>query len=59
MAAGDEPLNFKQVVSCVLVNWPALRIAVENSFGGSFSKEKGDWLVAVLADFLQHTPHGS
>ena len=49
---------FEQALALVLVDWPALQIAVENSFGGEFSKEKAKWLVQVTADFIRHTDHG-
>ncbi|XP_044539316.1 pre-rRNA-processing protein TSR2 homolog isoform X1 [Gracilinanus agilis] len=42
-------------VRAVLEAWPALQIAVENSFGGVHSREKAQWLEGVVEDyFLQN-----
>ena len=49
---------FGQAVGCVLAGWPALQIAVENSFGGVLSKEKAEWLVEVTSKFIQETSYG-
>lgn len=43
---------FRQAVSTVLREWQALRIAVDNMFGGPMSKEKALWLEGVTADFV-------
>ncbi|XP_036620353.1 pre-rRNA-processing protein TSR2 homolog [Trichosurus vulpecula] len=39
-------------VRAVLEAWPALRIAVENSFGGAHSREKALWLGGAVRDYL-------
>lgn len=49
---------FRQAVACVLLDWPVLQIAVDNSFGGLFSKEKAEWLIEVTAEYIQQTEHG-
>lgn len=43
---------FQRAVAGVLTDWPALRIAVENSFGGVESREKAEWLVEVMTEFI-------
>uniref|UniRef100_H9H7Q8 Pre-rRNA-processing protein TSR2 homolog n=1 Tax=Monodelphis domestica TaxID=13616 RepID=H9H7Q8_MONDO len=57
MAASVEQARslFGAAVRAVLGAWPALQIAVENSFGGVHSREKAQWLVGVVEDyFLQN-----
>lgn len=49
---------FGKAVSCALSEWPALQIAVENSFGGPATKEKARWLAEVTAEFIRATDHG-
>jgi hypothetical protein len=49
---------FKEALSCVLSQWPALQIAVENSFGGPVTKEKARWLAEVTSEFIRVTDHG-
>ncbi len=51
MSSSESGL-FREAVSCVFSQWPALQIAVENSFGGGVTKEKARWLAEVTADFL-------
>ena len=58
MAGGSED-PFQQAVSAVISDWPALKIAVENSFGGVQSREKGEWLIEVMADFIKLTANGN
>lgn len=45
---------FRKAVCCALSEWPALQIAVENSFGGVLTKKKARWLTEVTADFLEN-----
>lgn len=49
---------FEQAVLCVLAEWPALQIIVDNSLGGIVTKEKAKWLVTVTTDFIQLTDDG-
>lgn len=49
---------FEKAVSCALSQWPALQIAVENSFGGLVTKEKARWLAEVTTEFITTTDHG-
>ncbi|XP_072482372.1 pre-rRNA-processing protein TSR2 homolog [Notamacropus eugenii] len=39
-------------VQAVLEAWPALQIAVENSFGGAHSREKALWLGGAVRDYF-------
>lgn len=48
-----------EAVSCVMADWPALQIAVENSCGGASSKEKARWLMEVTLQFIQKTNNGT
>ena len=50
---------FRRAVAGVLTDWPALQIAVENSFGGVESREKAEWLVEVIAEFIALTDDGN
>ena len=46
---------FAEATRCILAEWPALQIAVGNSFGGVSTKEKAKWLVEVTSEFVQET----
>ncbi|KAG6329858.1 hypothetical protein ID866_9231 [Astraeus odoratus] len=51
---------FARGVLARLALWPALRIAVHNSWGGPESAEKRRWLAGVLVDlFEEHAPQTS
>ncbi|XP_068964355.1 pre-rRNA-processing protein TSR2 homolog isoform X1 [Petaurus breviceps papuanus] len=54
MAASAEQACalFAAGVRAVLEAWPALQIAVENSFGGAHSREKALWLGGVVRDYF-------
>ncbi|KAM8965956.1 pre-rRNA-processing protein TSR2 homolog isoform X1 [Sarcophilus harrisii] len=54
MAASAEQARalFGVGVRAVLEAWPALQIAVENSFGGVHSREKALWLGRVVEDYF-------
>jgi len=52
-ASGSRPRDvFSQAVLVVLKNWNALQIAVDNQFGGQFTREKAEWLRQVTADYF-------
>ena len=52
-ATGSRPKEvFSQAVLVVLQNWNALQIAVDNQFGGQFTREKAEWLRKVTADYF-------
>ena len=42
----------EQAVACIMANWPALEITVENYIGGSLGKEKAKWLIEVTSEFI-------
>lgn len=44
--------DLSKAVNEVLGQWKALEIAVDNSFGGVDSREKGEWLKEVMTTFL-------
>lgn len=50
--AGEDKDLFNQAVSAVLREWQALRIAVDNMFGGAMSKEKALWMEDVTVHFI-------
>ena len=54
MAVSGKGSLFHQAVSSVFKEWQALRIAVDNMFGGPMSKEKGLWLEEITADFVSN-----
>jgi pre-rRNA-processing protein TSR2 len=39
-------------VKCVLAAWPALRVAVDQGFGGDCSREKEEWMSLAMAQVL-------
>lgn len=43
---------FNQAVVAVLCNWKALQIAVDNEFGGHYTREKATWLQQVTAEYF-------
>lgn len=47
MAATREEV-FMNSVQFVLGNWPAIRVSVEQCFGGQHSREKERWLQDVI-----------
>ncbi len=49
---------FEHAVSCVLADWAALQIIVDNALGGTTTREKAKWLVTVTADFIHLTDNG-
>lgn len=43
---------FVEAVSVVLRGWPALRMVVDQSFGGPLSRQKAAWLEEVTAQWF-------
>ena len=58
MTATMSDRVFEQAVSCVMADWPALQIIVDNCLGGAMTREKVKWLMSVTADFIQKTGNG-
>ena len=54
MASSDTSQKdlFAEAVSCVFKEWQALRIIVDNLFGGPHTVEKAKWLEEVTAGFV-------
>jgi len=46
-------VSFARGVIARLAVWPALRIAVENNWGGSESAEKRTWVASVIVDAFE------
>ena len=45
-------LDLSNALNLILTPWPALLMAIENSFGGPDTREKADWLREVIAEFV-------
>ena len=48
--------KFDLSVALALATWPALTLAVQNSWGGPESSEKRDWFAGAISDLIHHTP---
>nr|XP_019566394.1 PREDICTED: pre-rRNA-processing protein TSR2 homolog isoform X1 [Rhinolophus sinicus] len=51
-AGEDSRALFGAGVRAALEAWPALQIAVENSFGGVHSQEKAEWLGGAVEEYF-------
>ncbi|KAI8059558.1 Pre-rRNA-processing protein TSR2-domain-containing protein [Gongronella butleri] len=55
MAEHPNKVAFQRGVKLVLYSWTALRLAVEQDWGGVDSAEKRDWMVDLVTDYFgQH-----
>ncbi|ORX48741.1 hypothetical protein DM01DRAFT_1338394 [Hesseltinella vesiculosa] len=55
MADHPNKVAFQKGVKLILYSWTALRLAVEQDWGGVDSVEKRDWMVDVITDYFgQH-----
>lgn len=52
MADHPNKLAFEEGVSYVIHNWTALKLAVEQEWGGVDSAEKREWIIDTLVDFF-------
>ncbi|MBN3323598.1 TSR2 protein, partial [Atractosteus spatula] len=43
---------FAEGVRAVLETWPVLQIAVDNGFGGAYSRQKADWMVDAVQQYF-------
>jgi pre-rRNA-processing protein TSR2 len=50
MADHPNKLAFEEGASYILHNWTALKLAVEQDWGGVESAEKREWLIDVVVD---------
>lgn len=48
---------FKQAVRSVLMDWPALTLAIENGMGGNDAPAKRDWMCKVVAESMLKDRH--
>ena len=48
--------KFDLSIALALATWPALTLAVQNSWGGPESSEKRDWFAGAVSDLIQNTP---
>ncbi|XP_078520682.1 pre-rRNA-processing protein TSR2 homolog [Lissotriton helveticus] len=53
MAASSDPRGLLQEgIRAALENWAVLQIAVDNGFGGAYSREKAEWMVGAVAEYF-------
>jgi pre-rRNA-processing protein TSR2 len=50
--------KFDLSIALALATWPALTLAVQNSWGGPESSEKRDWFAGAISDLIEATPDG-
>ncbi len=48
--------KFDLSIALALATWPALILAVQNSWGGPESSEKRDWFAGAISDLIKATP---
>lgn len=48
--------KFDLSIALCLSTWPALTLAVQNSWGGPDSSEKRDWFAGAISDVISKTP---
>lgn len=48
--------KFDLSIALTLAAWPALTLAVQNSWGGPQSSEKRDWFAGAVSDLIESTP---
>ena len=48
--------KFDLAISLVLSTWPALTVAVQNSWGGPQSSEKREWFAGAVSELIEATP---
>ncbi|KAI9244539.1 Pre-rRNA-processing protein TSR2-domain-containing protein [Sporodiniella umbellata] len=53
MSEHPNKLAFQEGVGYVLKSWTALKLAVEQDWGGIDSREKRDWMIEVIVDVFQ------
>lgn len=53
----DRQAYFDNSIWYTLALWPALTVAVQNSFGGPDSADKRDWFAGAVSDLFTTHPH--
>lgn len=48
--------KFDLAIALTLATWPALTLAVQNSWGGLQSSEKRDWFAGAISELIESTP---
>lgn len=48
--------KFDLAIALTLATWPALTLAVQNSWGGQQSSEKRDWFAGAISELIGSTP---
>lgn len=49
--------QFDLSIALTLSAWPALTLAVQNSWGGPQSSEKRDWFAGAISELIESTPN--
>lgn len=52
MAEHPNKVAFEEGVGYILKSWTALKLAVEQDWGGVESAEKRDWMIDVIVDIF-------
>lgn len=52
MAEHPNKLAFQEGVGYILKSWTALKLAVEQDWGGIESREKREWMIEVIVDIF-------
>ena len=52
MAEHPNKIAFEEGVGYILKSWTALKLAVEQDWGGVESAEKRDWMIDVIVDIF-------
>ncbi|KAI8097746.1 Pre-rRNA-processing protein TSR2-domain-containing protein, partial [Halteromyces radiatus] len=52
MAEHPNKVAFQQGVTYIFKNWTALKLAVEQDWGGVDSAEKRDWMIDLITDYF-------
>jgi pre-rRNA-processing protein TSR2 len=52
MAEHPNKVAFNEGVRLIFMNWTALKLAVEQDWGGVESVEKRDWMIELITDYF-------
>jgi pre-rRNA-processing protein TSR2 len=52
MSEHPNKVAFEEGVGYVLKSWTALKLAVEQDWGGVESGEKRDWMIGIVVDYF-------
>jgi pre-rRNA-processing protein TSR2 len=52
MSEHPNKVAFEEGVGYVIKSWTALKLAVEQDWGGVESGEKRDWMIGIVVDYF-------